>query len=439
MASTTIHTLSYKMVADTQQFTRGLVATKSEVALLKKVMGDTTPEQKAQDAIVKLHRLYDRGKLTAEQYDNALKKVRAELASVGKATEPAAKSVDAFGKSLKNVVAGYVSLQTVRTGVAMFSDTLKRLDDQQDNAERFGMFVDDFIKLQYALERGGDLQAGGGANAIKTMRDNIQLAAMDMGRFKELFSNLGADQDVIAAISFMPIQKQFETMIDIINQIPDTGKRGLVAAKLFGTDEGQMASLVNGGVEGIRKLYEEAKEFGLLQGNDVKLISDTAEKWKDVAFRWQGVLKELTVALIPVAEKLAEIAKKLFGTTNVGEFKKLSDAEFMASQTVKGMNKFRDNKGEFVRAVTGKLNQSQLEAFFEQARLLDPNFGQNTLTPVQSKRLFNSALPGNVEGSQSQVQMAILEELKKQVTASQELLRHAEQRAGEQRNGLTLE
>jgi hypothetical protein len=29
MASTTIHTLSYKMVADTQSFTRGLVSSRS--------------------------------------------------------------------------------------------------------------------------------------------------------------------------------------------------------------------------------------------------------------------------------------------------------------------------------------------------------------------------------------------------------------------------
>lgn len=190
MASTTIHTLSYKMVADTQQFTRGLVASKSEVSMLKKVLGDTTPEQKTQKALEMLDRLYQKGKLTQEQYKDATGKVRAELEKLQRSGKGGGDNLEKLNGKLKGFVAAFLSLQAASRGVQLFNDTLKKLDDQQDNAERFGLFVDDFIKMQYALERGGDLQQGGAAAAIASMRNNIELAAMDMGRFKELFGEL---------------------------------------------------------------------------------------------------------------------------------------------------------------------------------------------------------------------------------------------------------
>ena len=430
MASTTIHTLSYKMVADTQQFTRGLVQSKSEVAMLKKIMGDTTPEQKSAKALASLQRLYETGKLSQEQYKDASAKVRAELQAISRVGQGSGDNLKKFESRLKGIAAGFISIQAARSGVNAFTNMLQRLDDQQDNAERFGMFVDDFIKMQYALERGGDLGQGGAAGAIKTMRDNIELAAMDMGRFKELFSELGADQGMIAAVAAMPVQKQFETMIDIINKIPDAGKRGLITSKLFGTDEGQMASLVNNGVEGIQKLYDEAKQFGLLQGSDAAAIEKAAEAWKDVGFRWQGVVKELTVAMMPVAEKLMQATKNILGTTELPktDIRPISDAKWMSMQENVGMNRFTDNKGSYFRTVRGNLNQRQLEDFFHQAKQLDPNFARATLLPEQERRLFKSSLPGNPEGNQQQVQLMILEELKRQTQASEEMLRQRDQK-----------
>lgn len=427
MASTTIHTLSYKMVADTQQFTRGLIASKSEVAMLKKIMGDTTPEQKAEKALASLQRLYDAGKISQTQYKDATAKVRAELEALKRSSKNSSDGLEKLNGSLKNFVAAFVSLQAASRGVALFNDTLKKLDDQQDNAERFGLFVDDFIKLQYALERGGDLERGGAAAALKTMRDNIQLAAMDMGRFKELFGELGADQDIIAAIAFQPVNKQLETMVTLIGQIPDAGKRGLITSKLFGTDEGQMASLITGGAEGLKELYKQAEQFGLLQGRDAAAIEKSAETWKEVGYRWEAVVNKLTVSLLPLAEKLAEIAKRLFPDTPKSTMKPMSDAEFMASQVQRGMVSFTNNKGKYTTTVTGNLEQSKLEEFFTQARQFDPNFGRATLTPDQSRRLFRSALPGDPGGNQQQVQMQILEELRRQTAASEEMLRQRQE------------
>jgi hypothetical protein len=131
MASTTIHTLSYKMVADTQQFTRGLISTRSEIALMKKLMGDTSPEDKAAKALEMIQRLYDNGKISAERYKAATAEVERELKQVQFAASNAGKAVamvntgmakiGAIAKSgianLAAMAGGYLSISRIATNI----------------------------------------------------------------------------------------------------------------------------------------------------------------------------------------------------------------------------------------------------------------------------------------------------------------------------------
>jgi hypothetical protein len=76
-----------------------------------------------------------------------------------------------------------------------------------------------------------------------------------------------------------------------------------------------------------------------------------------------------------------------------------------------------------VTQVRGRLNADSLINFFQQARQFDPNFSDYSLRTDQREALNRSALKGNPGGTQEQVQLEILNELKKQVAASQELVR----------------
>lgn len=438
MASTTIHTLSYKMVADTQQFTKGLISSRSEVALMKKILGDTSPEQKTAKALQAIEKLFQAGKLSQQQYAQATAKVKAEFDAIQRASRPASKAMASFGNSLKGIVATYLSLQTARQGISMFNSTLDKLDSQGDNAQRFGMVVDDFVRLEFALRKGAEIDRNSVPNLLSTMRDNIELAAMDMGRFKKLFAELGAESVTVAGLAEMPMQKQFETMIEIINKIPDAGKRGLITAKLFGTDEGQMASLVSGGVEGIQKLYAEAERFGLLHGQNASEIEKAADSWKEVSFRWEGVVKEMTITLIPLAEKISEILKFVLSSPEYikpGRGMRLfQQAEALSSVEQTGWLKVTDNRGTTQRMQRGKLNKDKLIDFFQRGEQIDPQFGISRISQEQMSRLNMSAIPNNQGLTQEQVQNEILNELKKQVLASNELLRLQEQKNAEQRN-----
>lgn len=242
------------------------------------------------------------------------------------------------------------------------------------------------------------------------------------------------------------MNKQLETMVELIGQIPDAGKRGVITAKLFGTDEGQMASLINGGAAGLQELYRQAEQFDLLQGNNTRQIEQAAEGWKDVSYRWEAVVNKLVVELVPVAERLAEIAIAILGRgpqqvrlasgQNNPGLSIVRQAEQMASVTQEGMVRFTNNRGPYTTRVRGNLNFDQLVGFLQQARQLDPNFAESSMTPDQLQRLRRSALPGDPGGNQQQVQLMILEELRRQTSAYQETLRQQQHEQTTDRNGL---
>lgn len=318
MASTTIHTLSYKMVADTRQFSSGLLATKSEVQMLKKIMGDTSPEQKAQAAYDRLDKLLDKGKINVDQYQRAWSKVSEELIEADRAARMAAKSQDQinesirkgqaigkaaagsgapggaggmatvlpFGGNIKTMLGAFAGYKLISGGIADITTELQRLDNNQKAADRFNMAIDDFERLQFILTNpaGADLEAGSAVNVIDTMRKNISLAARDMGKAKEFFGELGFEMDTIASLNMMDATSQFQALSAEIGKIQSASDRGLVLQKIFGTDEGRFNSLMAEGATSVQKLIDKTEELGVTQGQaaaDVTKLFDALDRTEE--------------------------------------------------------------------------------------------------------------------------------------------------------------
>ena len=205
MASTTIHTLSYKMVADTRQFSAGLLATKSEVQLLKKILGDTTPEQKAADAITRLDKLYEKGKITAEQHAKALKGIKTELHQMQLASSSVDKAITRMQSSMVKAAKWTAGAAVAGASFLGFSAVreIESIKQIADAAEDLQMPFNELVKLQQAFVRGGELTADTTVPALRAMNQNIQMSARDMGKFKALAGELGLEMDTMAALSKM--------------------------------------------------------------------------------------------------------------------------------------------------------------------------------------------------------------------------------------------
>lgn len=91
MAATTIHSLVYKVVADSTAFTKGIVATRSELSAAKKLFAETrTPIEKLDIGFAALDKLWEKGAITADTYTRAANRLTAELDQSTTASDDAA-------------------------------------------------------------------------------------------------------------------------------------------------------------------------------------------------------------------------------------------------------------------------------------------------------------------------------------------------------------
>jgi hypothetical protein len=343
MASTTIHTLSYKMVADTQSFTRGLVSSRSEVSAMKKILGDTTPQEKAQQAYARLNKLMDAGKLSVDQYERAWSQVSAELITAERAAKNLAAEQAKMTKGMKTTVvsggknntsmmpfggdvgqlAKYAAgFYTVNEAIRQFSDEFDRLDKNQDFAEKFGMALDDFERLQFALTApiGGDLERGTALGVIEAMRNNIALASRDMGKAKVFFQELGYEIDQVAALSTMDAVDQLRTLAADISKLSNEDQ-GVFITKLFGTSEGKLVQLLGQGESGVNALIQKANELGVTQGDAAESIMKTADEVDKLSMAWQGFKTQMVADIAPaLAGSLEMFRNAREGRINRGNF-----------------------------------------------------------------------------------------------------------------------
>jgi hypothetical protein len=343
MASTTIHTLSYKMVADTQNFTRGLVSSRSEVSAMKKILGDTTPQEKAQQAYARLNKLMDAGKLSVDQYERAWSQVSAELITAERAAKNLAAEQAKMAKGMKTTVASggknatammpfggdvgqlakyAAGFYTVNEAIRQFSDEFDRLDKNQDFAEKFGMALDDFERLQFALTApiGGDLERGTALGVIEAMRNNIALASRDMGKAKVFFQELGYEIDQVAALSTMDAVDQLRTLAADISKLSNEDQ-GVFITKLFGTSEGKLVQLLGQGESGVNALIQKANELGVTQGDAAESIMKTADEVDKLSMAWQGFKTQMVADIAPaLAGSLEMFRNAREGFANRGKF-----------------------------------------------------------------------------------------------------------------------
>lgn len=94
---------------------------------------------------------------------------------------------------------------------------------------------------------------------------------------------------------------------DKFQQMPDGAEKTAMAMQLFGRAGKQMIPLLNKGSEELEALKQEAKDFGLVLGDDaVNASEELNDNLKRLHMIGQGLLRQVIGPLIPVASELVE-------------------------------------------------------------------------------------------------------------------------------------
>lgn len=139
----TIGRLAYQVVADTQQFAQGMVATRSEIKQARQLFLDSrTPAEQFGMAMDALTRQFNKGLLDVDSYGRSVTRLKVELAEMDGSAERARAAQRALNEEQRK--AAQVQQQLAARGRSVFEST-------RTSAERYAATVRD---LQHLLRQG---------------------------------------------------------------------------------------------------------------------------------------------------------------------------------------------------------------------------------------------------------------------------------------------
>lgn len=167
MATTTIHTLAYKIVADSSKFKSEMARTNAEIRAGKAVTEQFMPALKKHEMEIEaLGVLYKKGRIDLDTYNRALrahKQAMSEATVAGRAWKTA---TGAMTSKLVALAGAYVSFHGVLKNVM---DTAKEVKEIGDLSKTFNLPIDEIDKLNFAVKREG----GGGLDTIQQMAKHL--------------------------------------------------------------------------------------------------------------------------------------------------------------------------------------------------------------------------------------------------------------------------
>lgn len=184
----TIGRLNYKIMADTTGFAKAILASRSEIALMKKVMAETQPAaERVQNAIDKLQAAVDKGTDPNGAYTATIAKLRQDMPPAGTTVEEFREHVQAQAAAAREAAA---VIQGLATETETYRAQVKRLVELQ----KLGLLTDEQVRAEKKRL----------ANELPKVKAQQKALNDEMERVKQLKANaigpLGQYREAVAGL-----------------------------------------------------------------------------------------------------------------------------------------------------------------------------------------------------------------------------------------------
>lgn len=209
------------------------------------------------------------------------------------------------------------------TGAGVMAGAMKGIIDDADQmsklAQSIGIPIEELSKLRYAADLAGvDLDSLG--KAIKRLSAGmLDSTESGTGPAARSFAMLGVSvRD--AAGNMRPATAVMEDLAGKFARMPNGVEKTALAMRIFGKSGADMIPLLNSGATGLREMYEEAEELGLVLDEQT---GRAAEDFNDNLTRMgrikDGIVTKITAAMLPAMANLSDalvVASKNSGLMN---------------------------------------------------------------------------------------------------------------------------
>lgn len=204
--------------------------------------------------------------------------------------------------SVKGLLAGLVAHRLV-TGISnMVNAYVTAGDELAKFSRQIGVGVESLQELRYAAERSGV--------GSDTLDASLRKLSLGLGKATlkegELYAALGKmspafRRQVIQAGS---LEESFNLLIDGITRIKDPAKRATLATAAFGEAGARIARFADEGPEGLKRLREEARKYGLMTEEAAKEAEAFADAQLNMKMALQGAKNAIGAQLLPILQPM---------------------------------------------------------------------------------------------------------------------------------------
>lgn len=253
-----IGSLRYDIVADTSKFTKGIVATRSELSLARKAFNETrTPVEQYSMALEKLDKAHADGKLEAEVYRRAVDKLYSEFQQVRKPVQQLTADQDKLNKEIDEYTKKTESANRMtQKRISLFMRTQK-----QAKAGGGGGFMPLSPRFLSGLAIGDQVRRGAAdAMAIESSIARFKVMVGSMERANTLIKEL-RKYDAESVFSFTDVTSVAERLLNF----------GVQAERIVPTIR-QLGDVSAGNAERFDRLalaFGQATSLGRLQREEV--------------------------------------------------------------------------------------------------------------------------------------------------------------------------
>lgn len=306
--ATTIHSLAYKMSADSAGFTRGVAASRKELTAAKRVMRETeTPLEKYNRKVGEADMLLKKGLITQKQYNRQVAGLKGSL-------KGATTALTAFGAGVVTAF-GAGAVKLFSTAVAKISENMEKLDKVGKLSDKLSVPPQAIRGLQFAA---GQLSGLGGeqlAAGLTTMQNRVSEAAAGTGEAVKALNELGLSAEGLNRLS---ADRQFLRLADAIRDVKNPADQLRLAIDLFDKRVGsKLVSTLRAGSSGVGELSGRFDKFaGKLSTLDIDRIEELNDALGLTNVAVEGLFEQLTAEFsVPALAAVKELNQTIEKTT----------------------------------------------------------------------------------------------------------------------------
>lgn len=323
---TTVGSLAYSIVANSQQFTAGVAASKSELRTLKDAfVASQSSTERFSQSIDHLTQLATKFPDKAETINRAIAKMRGEMKQAQFDASTLGQVWGRLGFNIDPVNLAFTAGSTaIRAGAAAFDmakqaaegvvNQIEHLNQLGHRADLVGVPLRSMIGLSEAAEKlsGTDLPTF--EAAFTKMAGNIAEAAMDPeGSGAKALDRLGLDPTKLSA---MRPDEQFLAIADALQKVENVGERLALSKTILGKGGVELASTLAAGGDAIRAIADEEIRASQIDFVQLDKIKEAHQAMDDLGDTIKGAANVAASEFAPV---VTDISASLTSATGSGE------------------------------------------------------------------------------------------------------------------------